>query len=417
MSEDADAQQGFVTRILHSDRRSGDAYGATHQPIYDSAAFAYADARDLVAVFQGRKQGFAYARQGNPTVDALQRKITRMENGLGTLVFSSGMAAIGSLLTALMQRGDHLVSSRFLFGNTNSLLATFADLGLQVDLVDATDVTNVQAALRENTRLVFVETIANPRTQVADLQAIGELCQSRGLLYVVDNTMTSPWLFQPTTVAASLVINSLTKHIAGHGAVLGGAVTDTGLYDWKQFPNIYAGYKQQPASQWGLQQMRKKGLRDLGASLAPEAAARIALGAETLALRLQKSCANARALVALLDAHPLVRQVYYPGLPTHPQHERAQSLFRDFGALFSFELEAQVDAIQFLNTLQLVISSTNLGDNRTLAIPVASTIYYEMGAELRAQMGIADSLIRISTGIEDEADLLADFQQALASFT
>lgn len=405
---------GFTTRILHSDRRDGIEHGSLHKPVHASVAYGYEDARDLAAVFQGRKAGYSYGRQSNPTVEALQRKLSGMEGGIGTIAFGTGMGAIGSMLFALLKRGDHVVSSSFLFGNTNSLLASFADLGLEVSFVDATEADAVAAALRPETRLVFVETIANPRTQVADLEGIGSLCRERGLVYVVDNTMTSPWLFQPRSVGASLVINALTKYIAGHGSVLGGAVTDTGLYDWSCFPNIFEGYKSHPTAQWGLQQIRKKGLRDFGASLGPDAAQLVALGAETLALRMDRACANAQALAEMLSRHSRVGAVFYPGLADHPQHERALRLLRHPGALLSFELDAAMDIFDFLNRLDVVVSSSNLGDNRSLAIAVAHTIYHEMGAERRASMGIRDSLIRVSVGIEDVGDLLADFEQALA---
>ena len=414
MSSKRDDGIGFTTRILHSDRRDGIEHGSLHKPVHASVAYGYDDARDLAAVFQGRQSGYSYGRQSNPTVEALQRKLSGMEQGIGTIAFGTGMGAIGSMLFSLLKRGDHVVSSSFLFGNTNSLLRSFADLGLEVSFVDATEADAVASALRPETRLLFVETIANPRTQVADLEGIGRLCRERGLVYVVDNTMTSPWLFQPRSVGASLVINALTKYIAGHGSVLGGAVTDTGLYDWSRFPNLFEGYKSQPPAQWGLQQIRKKGLRDFGASLAPEAAQLVALGAETLALRMDRACANAQALAEMLNRHPMVDAVFYPGLADHPQHERAKRLLRHPGALLSFELDAAVDIFEFLNRLDLVVSSSNLGDNRTLAIPVAHTIYHEMGAERRASMGIRDSLIRVSVGIEDAEDLLADFEQALA---
>jgi O-acetylhomoserine (thiol)-lyase len=260
---------------------------------------------------------------------------------------------------------------------------------------------------------VFVETIANPRTQVADLEAIGDLCRAKGLVYVVDNTMTSPYLFQPRTVDASIVVNALTKYIAGHGNVLGGSLTELGSYDWERFPNIAAEYRTGNAQMWGITQIRKKGLRDFGAALAPEAAHHVAIGAETLALRLERQCENTRTLVENLARDPRVAKVYYPGLPSHPQHALARRLFRHPGALFSFELDSSIDVFTFLNRLDVVIKSSNLGDNRTLAIPVAHTIYYEMGAERRASMGIADSLIRISVGIEDVVDLVEDFGRAL----
>lgn len=408
-----DPFQGFTSAIVHSDRRAAVEHGSLHKPVHATVAYGYDDARDLVAVFQGKRAGYSYGRQVNPTVEALETKLNRMERGLASVCFGTGMAAIGTTIFALLRRGDHLVSSSFLFGNTNSLLNSFAAHGIEVSFVDATDAAFVAAEIRPETKLVFVETIANPRTQIADLAGIGQLCSERGLVYVVDNTMTSPYLFQPVDVQASLVVNSLTKYIGGHGNALGGAVTELGNYDWRRFDNIYPEYRGTETAKWGITQIKKKGLRDFGAALGPEAAHHIAIGAETLALRLTRQCSTAQQLCEMLDAHPLVAKVYYPGLPQHPEHERARSLFRHPGGLFSFELVDSVDTFEFLNALQVVVKSSNLGDNRTLAIPVAHTIYYEMGPERRASMGIGDSLIRISTGIEDHEDLLRDFHQAL----
>jgi len=324
------------------------------------------------------------------------------------------MAAIGSILFALLRAGDHVIASAFLFGNTNSLFNTFTNFGVDVSFVDATDSAAVQAALRPETRLVFVETIANPVTQIADLQGIGALCKSHNLIFVVDNTITTPWLFSPRTVGATFIVNSLSKYFGGHGDALGGAVTDTGLYDWKDYPHLYENYRTGPSSTWGMTQLKKKGLRDFGATLSPEAAHTLALGSETMSLRVERACSNALALARFFAAHPRVRKVNYPGLESHPQHTRAATLFGQFGALMSIELVDEIDCFDFLNRLQYVVSSSNLGDTRTLAIPVAHTIFFEMGAARRASMGIPDSMIRLAVGIEDIGDLLADFTQALA---
>ena len=407
-------KNGFTTTILHSDLESPIEHYSVHKPMHVSVAYGYADARDLAKVFKGELPGYVYGRQGNPTTAALEVKISKMEDGVATACFSTGMAAIAATFVALLRAGDHVVSSSFLFGNTNSLFGTLNTLGCEISFVDATDVGNVARAIRPNTRLVFVETIANPRTQVADLARIGELCAQRGLLYFVDNTMTSPYLYRPKLHQAGLIINSLTKCISGHGNALGGAVTDTGLYDWTRFPNIYDNYKNQKPALWGIQQIRKKGLRDVGSTLAAEPAHRIATGAETLALRMERSCDNALQLARFLARHPRVTKVYYPGLEDHPQHRLAGEIFKAYGALLSFELVDGIDCFDFLNRLKLVISSSHLGDNRTLAIPIAHTIYWEMGAERRAEMGIADSLIRLSIGIEDLKDLIGDFEQALS---
>jgi len=304
-------------------------------------------------------------------------------------------------------------TGHYVFGNTNSLLHTITGLGIEVSKVDAGSAAAVEAALRPNTRMVFVETIANPGTQVPDLLAIGELCRARGLVYVVDNTITSPALFRPRAVGASLVVNSLTKTIAGHGDALGGAVTDTGLFDWRGYPNIFEPYRKGDPTGWGLQQIRKKALRDMGGTLSSEQAHRISVGADTLALRVKQTSATALALARWLQVHPKVGTVHYPGLESHPHHALAAQLFKAFAWLLSFELRDTATMTEVINRLQLPIKATGMGDTRTLIIPVAPTIFWEAGADVRAEMGIADGLIRLSIGLEDEADLIGDFSQAL----
>lgn len=405
---------GFTTSILHSDRRHSPESGAVHQPLHPSAQYSFDRAEELVAVFQG-KAGFSYARQGTPTTAALERKITLMEQGANTVTFATGMAALAAVFLTLLKSGDHLISSQYIFGNTNSLLGTLQNLGVSVTLVDATDLGQVKAARRPETRMVFVESLANPGTYVADLRGIGRWCEAEGLVYVLDNTLVTPWLCTGKSVGASLVVNSLSKHIGGHANALGGAVTDTGLYDWSNYPNIAEVYRSGNPSSWGLTQIKKKGLRDMGGTLSSDAAHRIAVGSETLALRMERACSNALALARALSQHPRVSRVTYPGLEQHPQHQRATELFGGrYGALMAVELAGDVDLFAFLNRLRVLVLATHLGDNRSLVLPVAHTIYYEMGPVLRAQMGISDNQLRVSVGIEDVQDLIADFEQALA---
>lgn len=410
--------KGFTTTILHSDRLLKPEFGAIHQPVHNAVTWGYDDVQGLVNVFQNKAKGYAYSRQGNPTTAALEHKVSQMEQGVASVSFSTGMAAISSTILALMKSSDHIIASSYLFGNSRSVMQTYIDMGLEISFVDSTDVEEIKKAYREHTRMVFVETIANPATQVSDLGAIGDFCAEKKLIYVVDNTMTSPYLFRPATVKASLVINSLTKYIGGHGNALGGSVTDTGLFDWLGFPNIAPIIREQirPEMQ-GITQIRKRGLRDGGGTLSPEAAHSISVGAETIALRLDRACSNAAVLSEFLDNHELVSHVYYPGLKSHPQHALASSLFRSFGGLMSFTLVDGVDCLEFLNELKLVIKSSNLGDTRTLAIPVAQTIFFELGQEKRDEMGIPDSMIRLSVGIEDIDDLIADFSNAFSAFS
>lgn len=408
-------EKGFTTAVVHGDRDFGVEHGGVHKPIHTSVQYGFDKVEDLIGVFQGTlKGGYNYARQGTPTTAALEAKLTRMEQGVGTVCFATGMGAISALFFTLLRSGDHVVASRYVFGNTNSLFGTLGDFGVEVTKVDATAVAHVAAALRPNTRMVFVETVANPGTQIPDLEAIGALCRERGVLFVVDNTILSPWLFRPKDVGAGIVVHSLTKTIAGHGNALGGAVIDTGLFDWSNYPNIAANYRKGDSKQWGLTQIRKKGLRDMGAALSSQAAHLISTGAETLSLRLAQTSATALALAQFLEAHPAIAKVHYPMLPSHPQHDQAQKLFQAGSWLLAFELRDAANCLAMVNRLQLPIKATGLADNRTLIIPVAHTIFWEAGAEVRAEMGIADGLVRVSVGLEDSADVLADFAQALA---
>lgn len=405
----------LATRSVHSDRRFGVEHGGIHKPIHTSVQYAFDRVEDLIGGFQGTLKGtYQYARQGTPTTAALEAKLTELEDGIGTVCFATGMGAITATFLTLLRAGDHLIASRYVFGNTNSLLGTMEGLGIAVDKVDACSVEAVAAAIRPETRIVFVETIANPRTQVADLAAIGALCRERGILYVVDNTVTSPALFRPKVIGAGLVINSLTKTIAGHGEALGGAVTDTGLFDWSGYANILASYRSGPPQGWGLVQIRKKGLRDMGAALSSDQAHRVSIGSETLALRIRQCSDTALRLAQWLEQHPSVGTVYYPLLPSHAQYERARELFAAGSWLLSFELRDPSTMIEVLNRLSLPLKATGLGDTRTLIIPVAPTIFWEAGPETRAAMGIAEGLIRVSIGLENADDLIADFEQALA---
>jgi len=410
-------KEQISTRILHHDRRQGTESGAVHQPIHVSAAFSFARAQDLIDVFQG-KPGFTYARQATPSTARLEHLINEIEHGVGSICFASGMAALSAVFLTLLRAGDHIVSSRYLFGNTNSLYQTLSNYGIEVTLVDACCLAEVKAAWQDNTRMVFAESIANPGTQIADLTGIGALCTERQVPFVLDNTLSTPWLAPGCEFQAALVVNSLSKALAGHGNVLGGAVTDTGLFDWSEYPNIFSAYRSGDPKQWGLTQIRKKGLRDMGAALAGESAHKISIGLETLELRMERVCMSALQIARYLDAHPLVKKVHYPGLESHPQHQRARTYFpRGNGGLVSFELHSSVNLLRFLDHLRVIILSTHLGDSRSLILPVAQTIYHEMGPTMRAEMGIDERLLRLSVGLEDPADLQSDLDAALAFAT
>ena len=408
---------GFTTRQVHADRmlNKPDA-GGVHTSTTNSVLFEYEDAQDIIDVFQGKKAGHVYGRSSCPSVVALQEMVNQLEDGIGSVCFATGMAAISSTLFALFKQGDHLIVSEYLFGNTRSFFETLSDFGVHITYVDVTSVQAIEEAYQPNTRGVYTETVANPVTQVADMQAIGKYCKHRNILFMVDNTMTPPPLTQVKNFDAALVFCSLTKYIGGHGNALGGSVTDTGVFDWQAFPNIDNAYRGDDTTQWGLTQIKKKGLRDLGATLSPDSAHALSVGMETLSLRMERSCRNALKLATFLETRPKVKRVYYPGMSDHPQHYMAREQLNGYyGAILSLELQDNYDPVEFINALELVICATHLGDNRTLALPVAATIFHEAGEEGRLKMGIAESLIRVSVGIEDTDDLIKDFARALES--
>lgn len=404
----------FDTKLVHADRKiNKPQFGAVHESTNNSVLFEFDDVQDLVDVFQGKTAGHVYSRSSSSSAVALQNMLNEMEGGVGAIVFSTGMAAISAALLSLLKSGDHIVVSQYLFGNTRSFMATIEGFGIEVSYIDVTDIQKVADACNENTKMVFCESIANPVTQVSDLKGIGDYCERHNILFALDNTMTPSALLDAKEVKASLLLTSLTKYIGGHGNVLGGVIVDTGLFNWASYQNIDSKYRVADEKQWGLTQLKKRGLRDMGATLAPQSAHLVSMGLETLTMRLRKTCANAQALAKYLSSHKGVDAVHYPGLQEHPQHQRAKTLFkRGFGGILSVELSDNIDPHAFLNQLSLVISATHLGDTRTLALPAASTIFFENGAQERAKMGIADSLIRISVGIEDIEDILADFDQA-----
>ncbi len=404
----------LATQLVHADKHlNPNVDGAVHAPVNQSVLFEFADAQGIVDAFQGKQAAHVYSRSSSSTTNALQNVLSHFEQGVGAVTFATGMAAISSSILSLVRQGDHIIVSEYLFGNTRSFFKHLRQLGVEVSFVDVTNVQHVVAAKQTNTTMVYTESLANPMTQVADMAAIGRFCEQQALLYIIDNTMSPNVIFSAKSCQASLIISSLTKYISGHGQVLGGSIVDTGLFDWTGYANIQPLYQVADKQQWGLTQIRKKGLRDLGATLPAASASTILIGLETLSLRYQTACDNARRLAIHFVNHPDIKAVYYPGLAEHPEHFLARDLFNHYGAIMSIELPEGVDIIAWINRLNLVICATHLGDTRTLALPVEQTIYFEASAEEKSKMGINAQIVRLSIGIESIDDLIADFDSAL----
>ena len=405
---------GSTTQLVHQDHLVNPQQdGAVHSPINTGVLYHFADAQGIVDAFQGKKIAHVYGRSSSPTTSALQQMLAHQHNALGCVTFSTGMAAISSTLFALLKAGDHIVVSQFLFGNTRSFFHQLSGLGIAVDFVDVTKIDAIKHVIKSNTRLLFCESLANPLTQIPNLEELGQLCQTHQIVFAVDTTMTPHVMCDASRFSISLVFTSLTKYIAGHGQAMGGAVLDMGVYDWTQFPHIDALYQVADKRMWGLTQIRKKGLRDIGATLEPTSASQVMLGLETLAMRYARACDNAEHIAQFLSTHAGVSNVYHPSLETHPQYHLGQSQFMTSGAILAFDLANGVTPVAFINALNTILCATHLGDTRTLALPVAQTIFFEFAQTERDAMGISDACVRLSVGIEDAQDLLDDLAQAL----
>jgi len=404
------------TKALHGGYQPDPSTGATAAPIHQTTAFAYDAACDLADVFGGRAPGYVYSRIGNPTSAAFERRLTELEGGIGCISCSSGMAAIASVAMGLTRAGDHIVAGGGIFGGTVSFFArTLSRFGVETSFVDSGDTEAFRSAIRPRTRMIFVETITNPRMDVPDLPAIAEIAQAAGIPFVVDNTVTTPVLIRPGEWGADIVVHSVSKFINGHGNSIGGAIIDTGRYDWLAGPfediSLLAGRAGKLAF---LAHLRMLIYRDLGCCPSPFNSFMHLVGIEGLPMRMEIHCRNAMALAQYLSEHPKVGWVNYPGLRTSPYHELATRLFGGrYGGIITFGLGTGEAAARFVDRTVLAQNLANLGDSKTLIIHPASTIFQEFSPEERLAMGVPDDLIRVSVGVESLEDIVADFESAL----
>jgi O-acetylhomoserine (thiol)-lyase len=418
---------GFDTLALHAGAAPDPATGARAVPLHLSTSFVFENSEHAASLFNLERPGHVYSRISNPTTAVLEERIAALEGGIGAIATASGQAALHLAIATIAGAGSHIVASSALYGGSHNLLHyTLPRFGITTTFVNPRSMDGWRQAIRPNTRLLFGETLGNPGLDVLDVPAVATLAHDHGLPLLVDSTFTTPWLMQPITHGADLVLHSATKFLCGHGTVVGGLLVDSGRMDWDQsgrFPELttpYAGFHGMVFSEEStvgafLLRARREGLRDFGACMSPHTAWLILQGIETLPLRMQRHVTNARAVAAFLAAHPMVAAVGYPDLESHPDHALAARLLpRGCGAVFSFDLNAgREQGKRFIEALKIFSHLANVGDCRSLVIHPASTTHFRMDDAALAQAGIGPGTIRLSIGLEDPADLIDDLKRAL----
>ena len=418
----------FDTLSLHAGQEPDSDHGARAVPIYQTTSYLFSDVEHAAGLFNLERQGHIYSRISNPTVAVLEERIAALEGGVGAVAAASGQAAVFLAITTLMGRGSHIVSSASIYGGTRNLFAETLPrvAGITTTFVDPRDADAFGEAVRPETRLMFGETLGNPGLEIMDVPGVAAVAHDAGLPLLIDNTFATPALFRPLDSGADLVLHSMTKFLGGHGVAIGGALIDGGTFDWDAsglFPTLtepYASYHglrftDEFGTQAFLMRARAEGLRDFGAAMAPQTAFYLLQGIETLPVRMQRHVENTRAVVGFLAEADEVAWVSYPELPGHPDHERAATLLPNgCGAIFSFGIRGGRPAGRtFIERLRLFSHLANVGDAKSLVIHPASTTHATMDPAGLAAAGVGEDLVRLSIGLEDPDDLIADLRQAL----
>ncbi|MDH5362161.1 MAG: aminotransferase class I/II-fold pyridoxal phosphate-dependent enzyme [Aigarchaeota archaeon] len=384
--------RGFSTRAVHAGEKRDPSTGAVVTPIYETSVFAFSETRELIDVMSEKKEGYTYTRYGNPTVATVERKMVELEGAEDAAVFSSGMAAITTAIFTLVSHGDHVVSTRDLYGGTLEFFKNvLPKFGVELSLVEATDLDAIKSAIRKNTKVVYAETPTNPTLKVVDLPKVVELGKRNGITVVVDSTFACPYNLKPIEFGVDIVVHSATKYLGGHNDVTAGVVCGSESF-----------LKQ-------LKDMRKH----LGCTLDPLAAWLLLRGLKTLGLRMEKHNSNGVQVARFLEKHPKVKTVYYPGLPSHPQHSVAKRQMKGFGGVVSFEIDGGFETtMKFVESLKLCFLAASLGGAESLATQPVTCSHYFVSAEDRRKAGVTDQLVRLALGIEDAEDIIADLKQA-----
>jgi O-acetylhomoserine (thiol)-lyase len=419
----------FDTVAIHGGHNGDPATKARAVPIYQTTSYLFDSTEHAGKLFALEEFGNIYTRINNPTTDVLEQRVAALEGGAAALAVSSGQAAVVYAILNVARSGDHVVSSSSLYGGTyNAFAHTLKRFGVDVSLVDFDDPAAVEAAIRPNTKAIFAETIGNPKIDVLDLEAYAAIAHRNGLPLIVDNTLATPYLLRPIDYGADIVVHSATKFIGGHGTAIGGVIVDGGKFDWGNNPR-FAEFVDPDPSYHGLQyapifgniayilKARVQLLRDVGAALSPFNAWLLLQGLETLGLRIERHSSNALAVAQFLAAHPRVASVSYPGLETDPAYARAQKYLRGgSGAILTFRVKGDASLARgVIDELELFSLLANVGDAKSLVIHPASTTHQQLTPQERLQSGVDESTIRLSVGIEDKRDIIADLDRALTT--
>ncbi|MEE2980059.1 MAG: O-acetylhomoserine aminocarboxypropyltransferase [Pseudomonadota bacterium] len=415
------------TLSLHAGQRPDSDFGSRAVPIYQTTSYVFDDTDHAAALFNLERAGHLYSRISNPTTAVLEERIAALEGGVGAVCTASGQAALSLAVMTLMDGGSHIVSSQSVYGGSHNLfMHTLPRFGITTTFVDPRDPDAYKAAIKPNTRLLFVETLGNPGLEVPNMRAISAIGHHAGIPLMVDNTFATPYLCRPLEWGADLVHHSITKFMGGHGIAVGGVIVDGGQFDWdasglfSTLTEPYAGYHgidyaEEFGPQAFIMRARPEGLRDVGACISPTNAFHILQGVETLPVRMQRHVENARKVVAFLHGHEAVEWVTWPELPEHPDHELAKEMLpKGCGAIFSFELKGgRAAGRKFIEGLRLFSHLANVGDAKSLVIHPGSTTHQQMDADSLKAAGISEGLVRLSIGLEDSDDQLDDLARAL----
>lgn len=387
-------KQGIQTTAIHAGEQPDPAHGALVTPLYFATTFHLSSTEHGAALFSGKEEGYVYTRWGNPTVSVLENRIAALEGAEAGLATASGMAAIAMTLLANTKAGDHIVAAKAIYPSAYRLMdENLRALGIETTFVDATDSEKVADGMRPNTRAVYLETPANPLLALTDLESISGIAHAGGAVAICDNTFATPVNQQPLHWGIDIVLHSATKYLNGHGDAVGGMIV---------------GRREAVSSiRWGT-------MIEFGGVLSPFNSYLILRGTETLPLRMRQHNANAQAVAEFLEGHPQVSRVYYPGLPSHPQHPLAEKQMSGFGGMISFELKGGLEAgARMMDRMRLCALATSLGDVRTLISHPASTTHSVVSRESRELQGVTDGLVRLSVGLEDIQDIISDLEQGL----